>query len=148
MEVYLLDGETASLLPPLKSKTTSSHVYKVQQGLGRQALQQNVGLITLERSPQSPSTHPYLQNTNKHRVYSQILVSSSDKKTDKNHLLFWGEPLLRNKSNSGEAEACRERNTSGKTIMNIFREMRRIIPYMKQKEGTIKKNIQRTKMSY
>ena len=37
MGVYCLDVETASPLLPLKFQTTSNHVDKVQQGLGRQA---------------------------------------------------------------------------------------------------------------
>ena len=61
MEICLLDVEPSRLLLPLKSQTTNSHVYEVQQGLDKKSPLKNVDPITLERSTLSPPPHAKTQ---------------------------------------------------------------------------------------
>lgn len=95
MEIYSLDVEPSRLLLPLKSQTTSSHVYEVQQGLDKKSPLKNVDPITLERSTPSPSPHPKTQTQTECTVRFWCLVRQEGKQECP---VVRGEPLLRNKS--------------------------------------------------
>lgn len=142
MEIYLLDVELLGFFSHSNPKVL---VVRSSKDWIR-----SLPSKMLAQLPQKEA-HPPLPHIPKHK-HRQSVQSDSGvflrQEGKQESPVVRGEPLLRNKSTLEKKQRVAGRGTlKEKTVMNIFREMGRIFLYMKQKEGTIKKNMQRTKMN-